>query len=278
MKFAPRPLLIAAALVAASGPPPNATPVDASRVTLIRVPHNGIQPEAIVDRGGILHLLTSRGTARRKSVLRAVDRFWLDLLRPYSREQSGRQRHRDRDNPRRPVRNRTRRPHPCRLERIGHGNPRGLINPANDQPGMPFLYTRSNADGTAFEPQRSLTRRTFGVDGGGSIAADADGRVFAAWHALAVGGPQGEDNRRVWLARSTDEGATFADEEPASREPTGACGCCGLRLFTSSSSLYLLYRSATSLTHRDIYVLESSDQVDRFAAHACSPGKSTPVR
>ena len=61
MKFAPGPLLVAAALVSASGGPPNATPDDSSRVTLIRVPHNGIQPEAIVDAGGKLHLLYFSG-------------------------------------------------------------------------------------------------------------------------------------------------------------------------------------------------------------------------
>ena len=273
MKFALGPLLVAAALVSASsGPPPNATPDDASRVTLIRVPHNGIQPEAIVDGGGILHLLYLSGEPRGGNLfyVRSTDfgSTFSTPVRVNSQDGSA-------------IATGTIRGGQLAIGRGGRihvawngsdtANPRGLINPANNQPGMPFLYTRSNADGTAFEPQRSLTRRTFGVDGGGSIAADATGRVFAAWHALAVGGPQGEDNRRVWLARSTDDGATFADEEPAWREPTGACGCCGLRLFTSSSSLYLLYRSATSLTHRDIYVLESSDHGRSFRGSRVQP-------
>jgi hypothetical protein len=143
--------------------------------------------------------------------------------------------------------------------------PRGLVNPANGQPSAPFLYARSNTDATGFEPQRNLTTRSYGVDGGGSIAADANGNVYTAWHSLPVGGQNGEDHRLVWIARSTDDGATFAAEQPAWREPTGACGCCGVRMFAGPSNiLYLLYRSATAMTHRDMFLLESNDQGRTF--------------
>src|SRR5439155_26006105 len=84
--------------------------------------------------------------------------------------------------------------------------PGGLFNPANGQPSAPFLYARSNPQGRAFEPQRDLTRRSYGVDGGGSIAADSAGRVYATWHALQAGGANGEDHRRVWTARSDHNG------------------------------------------------------------------------
>jgi hypothetical protein len=89
--------------------------------------------------------------------------------------------------------------------------------------------------------------------------------VYAAWHSLPVGGQNGEDHRLVWIARSTDDGATFEAERPASREPTGACGCCGVRMFASPSNiLYLLYRTATAMTHRDMFLLESNDQGRTF--------------
>src|SRR5207247_6218143 len=65
-------------------------------------------------------------------------------------------------------------------------------------------------------------------------------------HGLATGGESGEDHRLVWVARSDDAGATLGGEQPAWREPTGACGCCGLRLFSAApNNLFLLYRSAT---------------------------------
>jgi hypothetical protein len=38
-----------------------------------------------------------------------------------------------------------------------------------------MLYSRSNDSGTAFEPERNLMTRTFGLDGGGIIAADSTG-------------------------------------------------------------------------------------------------------
>ena len=41
-----------------------------------------------------------------------------------------------------------------------------------------MLYTRLNDQGTAFEPQRNLMLRTFGLDGGGTVAADAAGNVY----------------------------------------------------------------------------------------------------
>src|SRR5438552_1067743 len=82
--------------------------------------------------------------------------------------------------------------------------------------------------------------------GGGSIGADPGGSVYAAWHALASGGENGEDHRVVWMTRSIDDGATFTEERPVWHEATGVCSCCQLRLFVApSSAMYLLYRSAT---------------------------------
>src|SRR5262249_43609235 len=94
---------------------------------------------------------------------------------------------------------------------------------------QPMLYSRLNDSGTAFEPQRNLMQLTDALDGGGTVAADSDGNVYVAWHAGRLGNLAGEGKRQVWVARSTDEGRTFATETPAFAEPTGACGCCGMR-------------------------------------------------
>src|SRR5262249_2233701 len=78
-------------------------------------------------------------------------------------------------------------------------------------------------------------------------------------------GKKGEDTRRVWVAVSTDEGKTFAAEKPAYKEPTGACGCCGLRAFADSKGMvYALYRGAKTLDQRDMYLLTSADQGKSF--------------
>jgi hypothetical protein len=239
---------------------------DRDSVVLVRVPAHGIQPEAVVDGRGVLHVLYFAGEPA------AGDLFYVrspDDGRTFSAPI------RVNSQPGSAIATGTIRGGQIAIGRGGlvhvawNGSdtavPRGLINPASGQPSAPFLYTRSNADGSAFEPQRSLTTRSYGIDGGGSIAADAAGNVYAAWHSLAAGGAGGEDHRLVWIARSTDAGATFAAEQPAWSEATGACACCGVGMFAGPSNmLYLLYRSATALTHRDIFLLESSDKGRTF--------------
>lgn len=252
--------IIAVGLVGASSVSSTAAG-SAGSVTLVRVPHNGIQPEVAVDARGVLHLIYFAGEPRAGNLfyVRSAD-YGSTFSAPIRvNSQSGSA-----------IATGTIRGGQLAIGRGGRVHvawngsdmalPRGFVNPANGQPSAPFLYARSNVEGTGFEPQRDLTRRSYGVDGGGSIAANQDGEVYAAWHAVAVGGATGEDHRLVWVARSQDDGATFAGEQPAWNEATGVCGCCALRMFASPSNrLYLLYRSATSLTHRDMYVLASND-------------------
>lgn len=118
----------------------------------------------------------------------------------------------------------------------------------------PMLYTRTNDDG-AFEPERNIISEKTGLDGGGSVAADEQGNVFVAWHAPSAAGA-GEQNRRVWLAKSSDEGKTFAAEFPVSDVKLGACGCCGMRIAATDGAVWGLYRTARQGIHRDINLLE----------------------
>src|SRR3954453_3342863 len=113
---------------------------------------------------------------------------------------------------------------------------------------IPMWYARS-ADGVRFDAQRSLAGRSKNLDGG-SVAADRSGRVAVVWHAM--GDTPGESHRTVYIAKSSDDGATFSAEAPATSAPVGACGCCGMRaLFDRSGTLHVLYRAATNDTNRD---------------------------
>jgi hypothetical protein len=135
-----------------------------------------------------------------------------------------------------------------------------------------MLYARLNDEGTAFEPQRNLMTKTFALDGGGTVAADANGNVYVLWHGKAEGDPQGEAGRRVWIARSEDNGDTFAAEQPAYDNPTGACGCCGMQAFVDSrGNLYAMFRSAQEEIHRDAYLLRSRDQGRTFEGRMVHP-------
>jgi hypothetical protein len=269
MRMVAASLLVASVLVGAAsstaGPGPD--------VVLARVPHSGIQPEATLDGHGVLHLIYFTGEPGAGDIFYVRSKDYGQTFSTPVRVNS---------QPGSAIAIGTIRGGQIAVGRNGRlhvawngsdqASPKGLTNPANGQPSAPFLYARSNADGTGFEPQRNLTTRSYGVDGGGSIAADADGNVYAAWHSLAAGGAAGEDHRLVWIARSTDDGATFAEEQPAWREPTGACGCCGVRMFAGpSNTLYLFYRSATAMTRRDIYLLESIDHGRSFRGSRVHP-------
>jgi hypothetical protein len=125
----------------------------------------------------------------------------------------------------------------------------------------PMWYARSTPDGLQFEPQRAVSGSAAGLDGG-TVAADRSGHVVVAWHAMD--NRPGEGNRTVYLARSSDGGATFSPEAPATTAPVGACGCCGMRaLFDRSGTLHVLYRAATDGTHRDTTWLRVDGTVAR---------------
>jgi hypothetical protein len=255
-------VVAAAPGVAALRPP---SPSESSpQVVLARVPAGGIQPEIVLDDQGVLHMVYFAGEAGAGDLfyVRSAD-FGATFTAPArvnSREGSV------------VATGTIRGGHMAlgggRVHVAWMGSavalPRGPDHPRLSQPSAPMLYARSNEPGTGFEPQRNLVEHSYGLDGG-AIAADVAGNVYVAWHGLQLGGPDGEGDRAVLVARSRDAGETFSAEEPAWNEPTGACACCGLGLFAApGGDLYALYRSATKTVHRDMYLLRSTDAARSF--------------
>lgn len=244
--------------IAQGGTPP--------KVRVLRVPDGGLQPQVAVDRKGTIHLIYYKGDARQGDIFYARSTDGGTTFSPgipvNSHEGSA-------------IAAGTIRGAQIALGKDGRVHvawngsakalPHGSINPESGRAAMPMLYTRLNDAGTAFEPQRNLMRSTFGLDGGGSVTADDAGNVYVTWHASSEGAPKGEGGRRVWIARSADNGKTFSAEAPAWDQATGACGCCGMRLFADSrGQVYALYRSATREVHRDIYLLVSKTKAEAF--------------
>jgi hypothetical protein len=236
--------------------------VGAPPVIAVRVPNSGIQPQIVVDGRGVVHMVYFSGEAAHG-----------DLY--YTHSEDGGAAFSA------PIRVNS---HPGSA--MATGNIRGahiavgrngrvyaawngtyvLDRPGPAKPWMkhPMVFVRLNDAGTGFEPERNLIHAAYGLDGGGAIAADHAGRVYVFWQAPAPG-TEGEGNRRVWVARSTDDGRTFAPEKPAFDKSTGACGCCGMSAFADShNNVYALYRSATEVVHRDIYLLSSNDGGETF--------------
>jgi hypothetical protein len=228
------------------------------QITLLRTPHGGIQPQTVIDRDGVLHMTYFKGDASGGDI-EYVER------RPGVQDFS------------RPVRINS---EPGSAMAIGtvrgpqiamgrNGRAYAIWFGSQKSGGaagmMPVLFSRLNDARTAFEPQRNLMQYARGGDGGLSVAADARGDVYVVWHAM--GTEPGEDHRRVYLAKSTDDGKTFAREVPISPAILGACGCCGMRAFADErGGLYVLYRAAAESVHRDMTLLVSTDQGGTFRA------------
>ncbi|MGE0129204.1 MAG: hypothetical protein AB7U82_14100 [Blastocatellales bacterium] len=225
------------------------------QVKLLRVPNGGLQPQTVMDERGVLHLIYFSGEPGGGDIY-------------YVRRSAGSEQFttplRVNSEPHTAVAVGTIRGAHLALGKGGriHVAWNGPHKPDGHE--APMFYARMNDARTAFETQRNVMQFSGGLDGGGSVAADKAGNVFVVWH--GKGDKEGEEHRRVWVARSTDEGKSFARETAAWNEPTGACGCCGMRAFADRQGrVHLLYRAATERENRDMYLLTSDNRGQNFS-------------
>lgn len=245
--------------------PKNASAPTGPQVTLIRTPDDGIQPQTVVDGRGVLHMIYFKGDPSAGDI---------EYVRQEPAAKTYSSPIRVNSQPGSAVAIGTVRGPQMALGRGGRAfvvwfgsaqsQPRG---PGNSQP---LLFSRLNDTGTAFEPERNLMQYATGINGGLSVAADRESNVYVMWH--ANGETLGEANRRVYLARSKDDGKIFARESPISPASLGACGCCGMRGFVDNrGTLYILYRAASENVHRDMTLLVSADRGRTFRAMRIAP-------
>jgi hypothetical protein len=229
----------------------------AAEVTLMRVPNSGIQPQ-VIQQNGVIHLLYFTGDPKKGDLNYVTSR---DSGHSFSK----------------PIRVNSQPGTAMAVGNIRGGQmaidakgrihvawigssvalPRGASNSA------PILYARLNDAKDAFETSQHVNQLSWGADGA-TVASDSLGNVFVFWHAQP---PRGKDeaDRRLWMAKSVDGGKYFAGEAVAFTEPTGVCGCCGTRAFAGlDNTVYVLFRAATEVVHRDIYLLSSDDHGASF--------------
>lgn len=209
-----------------------------------RTPDGGIQPQVAMDAEGTVHLIYYKGEAAAGDVYytwkKAGDEGFSKPLQVNSRAGTAMAAGSIRG---------------AQLA-VGKGSRVHVV--WNGMKADEVLYTRLNDAGTGFEPERNVIQFARGLDGGSSIAADPLGNVYATWHGRAPGAAEGEAGRAVFVARSADEGKTFAREFRAAREETGACGCCGMKAFADrAGAVYILYRGAAEKVNRDEALLVS---------------------
>ena len=223
-------------------------------VTLSRLPQDAYQPQVVEDEAGTRHLIYATGDPA------AADVYYVRVgetgesskpIRVNSQAGSA--------LPIGTVRG-------AHLAVDGDGRPHVAwmgsqqAEPKGPDGATPMLYARLNDAGEAFEPQRNVLQHAVPLDGGGTIAANSESRVYIAWHA----GGEGEVDRRIWIARSEDNGRTFDREEAVSPADTGVCACCGMAALADGDRVWLAYRAATESVHRDIYLLSSDDAGGTF--------------
>ncbi|MCB1231219.1 MAG: exo-alpha-sialidase [Verrucomicrobiae bacterium] len=237
----------------------------APEVSVERVPWEGIQSQAAVDHEGNLHLLYFRGDPRAGNLFHTVRLRGERAFRPPVQVN---------ETPGAAIAMGTIRGGQLAIGRQGivhvswMGSGETLASGAKPAEA-PMLYSRSTDGGKTFEPERNLITSAQGLDGGGSVAADAEGNVHVFWHAPERPGAVGEDQRGVWVASSTDDGAVFSPERIAWDGKVGACGCCGLKSFSlPTGTSFVLFRSAESPSQRDIYLLSRQSGIDgTFSGH-----------
>jgi hypothetical protein len=245
----------------------------AAQVTVVRTPDGGIQPQAAVDNRGVVHLIYFKGepeggdvyyvhrnpgeTDFSKSIQvngQAGSVTALGTIRgaQLAVGKNG------------------------RIHVVWDGMGKGAKHISiNGKQEAPLLYTRLNDAGTAFELERNIITYAAGLDGGSSVATDAQGNVYVVWHAPAPGNTNGEAGRAVFVAHSSDEGKTFRREKAALSKPTGACPCCGLRAFADhSGAVYILFRAASEHVNRDETLLVSPRPGAEFTIANVHPWKA----
>jgi len=217
-------------------------PTAPPRVVVVDTPAHGIQPQAVVDRHGVLHVIyfsgdpghgdlyyvwRNPGESTFSSPVRVNSEAATVLATGSIR---GGQLAVGRDG---------------WIHAAWHSTP-----PIKDgvMQAAPMWYARMRGSARAFEAQRAVGQHLKGMDGD-SIAADDRGNVYIVWH--AAGDVEGEAHRRIYASRSLDDGAHF-DPDRSITDAGGACGCCGLRAaIDSRDRLNVLYRAATDDVHRD---------------------------
>jgi len=226
------------------------------KVSLQRVPDGGLQPQVVADGKGAVHLLYYKGEAAAGDIYYAKSsddgKTFGTAIQVNSDAKSAM------------AIGNIRGAH-LALGKAGRIHVAWMGSASAPQKGpkdaAAMLYTRMNDAGTAFEPQRNVIQQVYGLDGGGTVAADAQGNVFVLWHG---GDPRKEIDRRVLVAKSSDEGKTFLKEVSPFAQNTGACGCCGMAATVDSKgNVYVLYRSASGGT-RDMYLIVSRDKGATF--------------
>ena len=124
----------------------------------------------------------------------------------------------------------------------------------------PVLYSRLDPMQGTFAAARNLAHTAYGLNTGPVVAAHAE-QVYVFWHAPAEeeAAADAVDRRRIWLARSSDGGLSFAPEVAIDPEQ-GVSEQSGIDAATRrDGTLYLAYRTSGKKGRRHSHLMHSTD-------------------
>jgi hypothetical protein len=226
---------------------------DCAEVKTIRVPDGGEVPEVVLDARGVLHVTYGRGAPGNAYYVQSSD-FGKTFTRPVQL-------------------NRRADTVTTGMERspklaLGKDGVVHVVWLGYYKQGGGVWYTRSTDGGKSFEPERNLTEVRPAWDNA-TVAADQDGDVFALWTGQWPGLPN-EDPKSpvaspIIMARSTDNGRTFAKSELVKHDyPGRACGCCRLEAQVGpEGDLYIGFRGGYQ-NLRDPHLLKGKKAENNF--------------
>ncbi len=230
-----------------------------NRIEILRTPDGGIQPQAVADKNGAVHLIYFKGEGKGGNIFYVRRNFSAEKFSAPIQINS---------LPDSAIAIGTIRGAQIALGKNGRvhivWNGNGEVKNSTHH-GPPLWYARLDDAGNAFETQRDLITRAGGLDGGSAIAADSQDNVYAMWHGSLPENTRGEAGRAVFISRSIDGGKTFFSEKAAMPKPTGACACCGMRAVADDAgNVFALYRGASEKTDRAEILLASHNHGETF--------------
>ena len=219
-------------------------------VRIVQLPEGALVPDAVMDGGGVLHMVYGLG-----------DNAWYVRSADNGGTFSS------------PVRVNTEGKVTLKMgergPKLALGKDGAIHVVWADQwsPGVKVYprYSRSLDEGRTFEPPRALAS-LFGIDGL-TVAADNEGNVVAFFHHVTAGQPLAVPQaHHLYLARSTDNGATFGSEQRMKIDgmDTLACSMCMMRAhITADGNVCLALRVAND-NIRDFFLLRGPKQENAF--------------
>jgi hypothetical protein len=129
-------------------------------------------------------------------------------------------------------------------------------------------HSRSLDGGRTFEPPRALASLS-GIDGL-TVAADGEGNVVAFFHQVSPPQQEIPEAHRIYLVRSTDDGASFGAQERVKIRGMDdlACSMCMMRARMAPDGNVCLALRVANDNIRDFFLLRSPKRENAF----------TPVR